>query len=194
MKRICVFCGAALGADPLYAEEAQKLGRMLAHEGLELVFGGGRVGLMGKIANAALAAGGKVIGVIPKSLRDIELDHRGLTEIHIVASMHERKALMEKLSDGFIAMPGGIGTLDEFFEIWTWAQLGIHRKPYGILNVKGYFDPLISFFDEKMVPEEFVEKRSRAAVMVETDPAVLLKRMRDFKAPDIRRALKPEEG
>lgn len=193
MKSICVFCGAAVGAKPIYVEQAQLVGRTLAEQGIGLVYGGGRVGLMGKLANAALAAGGTVIGVIPESMCAVELNHKGLTELHIVQSMHERKALMAELSDGFIALPGGIGTLEEFFEIWTWAQLGLHRKPCGLLNVDGYYDLLLGFLDGQVVANGFVEQKSRSMVVVADRIATLLEKFRNFEPADISRLLTLKE-
>ena len=147
VRRICVFCGAAAGNDPRYAAAAAELGRALAARSIEVVTGGGKVGLMGVVADATLAAGGRVIGIIPRFLEEREVAHRGLTELHVVESLHERKALMHELSDGFIALPGGFGTLDELMESITWAQLGLHAKPIGIVNVAGYFDELLSFVE-----------------------------------------------
>jgi len=148
MRRVCVFCGAAAGNDPRYAAAADELGRSLAARSVELVTGGGKVGLMGVVADAALAAGGRVIGVIPRFLEEREVAHRGLTELHVVESLHERKALMHELSSAFVALPGGFGTLDELMESITWAQLGLHAKPIGIVNVAGYFDELLAFVEQ----------------------------------------------
>ena len=145
MRRVCVFCGASAGNDPRYAAAAADLGRALAARSIELVTGGGKVGLMGVVADATLGAGGRVIGVIPRFLEEREVAHRGLSELHVVESLHERKALMHELSDGFIVLPGGFGTLDELMETVTWAQLGLHSKPIGIVNVAGYFDDLLAF-------------------------------------------------
>src|SRR6185503_14872599 len=145
MSRLCVFCGSSPGHDPAYGAAAAQLGRVLAERGIGLVYGGGRVGLMGILADAALAAGGEVIGVIPQALLDREIGHRGLTQLRVVDSMHSRKALMGDLADGFIALPGGIGTLEELFEVWTWAQLGLHRKPCGLLDANGFYAPLVDF-------------------------------------------------
>jgi uncharacterized protein (TIGR00730 family) len=145
MKRVCVYCGSATGANPAHRDAAEKLGVLLATRGIGLVYGGGNVGLMGVIADAALRAGGEVIGVIPGALMDKELGHTGVTKLHVVASMHERKQLMADLSDGFIALPGGIGTLEEFFETLTWLQLGFHNKPVGLLNVAGFYEHLLTF-------------------------------------------------
>jgi len=182
MRRICVFCGSSLGNWPEYAKSAAELGRLIASQGLELVYGGGNVGLMGVVADAALAAGGKVIGVIPEALMQWELGHPALSELRVVASMHERKAMMADLADGFIALPGGIGTLEELFEIWTWAQLGLHSKPLGILDSAGYYDHLHHFLD-RMTTDGFVKSRHRDMVAVESDPARLLTRMRGYTPP-----------
>ena len=148
MKRICVFCGSRDGRAPTYRDAARALGTAIAASGIELVYGGGGRGMMGAVADAALAAKGRVIGVIPRDLFQREFLHGGLTELHAVNGMHERKTLMAELSDGFIALPGGIGTMDELFEMWTWTQLGIHAKPSVLLNVDGYYDSLIAFLDE----------------------------------------------
>jgi len=173
MKRVCVFCGSSIGSRPVYREAAQALGAALARRNLGLVYGGGKVGLMGVVADAALAAGGEVIGVIPDFLEAKEVGHRGLTELRVVGSMHERKAMMAALSDGFIALPGGYGTLEEFGEILTWAQLDLHHKPIGLLDVAGYYDPLLRLFDHA-VAEGFLSPALRALVLEESDPARLL--------------------
>src|SRR3546814_750650 len=156
--RLCVFCGSSDGARPAYRDAAHALGKALADAGIGLVYGGAAVGLMGAVADGALARGGEVMGVLPRSLADRELAHPGLTQLHVVGSMHERKAMMAKLSDGFIALPGGLGTFEELFEIWTWAQLGYHRKPVALLNVDGYYDGLLSFLDHP-VREAFVDRK-----------------------------------
>src|SRR3954449_13611628 len=155
MQRVCVFCGSKSGGRPVYADAARRLGAALAARGCELVFGAGHVGLMGVLADAVLAAGGRAVGVIPQALVDRELAHRGLTELHVVGTMHQRKALMADLSDAFVALPGGYGTGDELFEILTWAQLGIHAKPIGLLNVAGYFDAMLAWLDH-MTREDFL--------------------------------------
>lgn len=182
MKRICVFCGSNPGASPVYAQAARALGATLAGRGLGLVYGGGNVGLMGIVADAALAAGGEVIGVIPHALVAREVAHRGLADLRVVDSMHERKALMSELADGFLALPGGIGTLEEWFETWTWAQLGLHAKPFGLLDVAGYYEHLIRFLDH-VVAERFLHPDHRSMVLVETDPGTLLDRMRSYTPP-----------
>ena len=176
MTRICVFCGANSGARPVFARAARDLGAALAALGIPLVFGGGSVGLMGQVADGALGAGGTAIGVIPKALVDRELAHNGLTELHVVSTMHERKAKMVELSSAFLSLPGGLGTLDETFEILTWAQLGFHAKPVGLLNVDGYFTPLLEFLD-RAVSEGFVPAASRSRWIEETDPERLISRL-----------------
>ncbi len=165
MKSICVFCGSSSGEVPSYRETAQALGCELVRRGLRLVYGGGNVGLMGAIADAVLFAGGEVVGVIPHALLAKEVGHLGLTQLHVVGSMHERKALMAELSDGFLALPGGFGTLEEFCEVLTWAQLGLHLKPCGMLNVNGYYDPMLAFFD-RAVREGFLRAEYRELVLV----------------------------
>jgi len=182
IQRICVFCGSSPGASPRYAAVARQLGGLLAERGLTLVYGGGNVGLMGVLANAVLAGGGDVIGVIPQALADLEVAHTGLPDLRIVGSMHERKALMAELADAFIALPGGLGTLEEFCEILTWAQLGLHRKPCGLLNTGDYFRQLIAFLDHA-VSERFLRPEHRAMVQVEEEPSMLMDRLRDFQAP-----------
>ncbi len=184
MRRVCVFCGSSMGAKPAYAEAARAMGTLIARRGLGLVYGGGEVGLMGVIANAALEAGGEVIGVIPEALMRMEVGHPRLSELHVVATMHERKALMADLSDGFIAMPGGIGTLEELFEIWTWGQLGIHPKPLGFLDVAGYYETLHAFLDHA-VAEGFLKDRHRAMTAVEQDPATLLDQLAAYAPPTV---------
>jgi uncharacterized protein (TIGR00730 family) len=173
MKCVCVFCGSSLGAKPAYRQAAVQLGEELARRGLRLVYGGGNIGLMGVVADAALAAGGAVVGVIPQSLVDKEVAHFGLTELRIVASMHERKAQMADLADAFIAMPGGFGTLEEFCEMLTWAQLGLHAKPCGLLNIEGFFDPLLTLFD-RAVSDRFLRPEQRANVLTSETPGNLL--------------------
>jgi uncharacterized protein (TIGR00730 family) len=182
VQSVCVFCGSSRGDDPAYRQAARSLGTKLAESEVRLIFGGGHVGLMGEISNAALAAGGDVIGVIPKFLVERELAHEGLTDLRIVGSMHERKALMSDLSEAFIALPGGTGTLEEFFEVLTWAQLGEHAKPCGLLNVAGYYDPLITVFD-RMVGTGFLSEANRALLLVEDDPDRLLERFDQYEPP-----------
>ncbi|CAA7611662.1 conserved hypothetical protein [Magnetospirillum sp. LM-5] len=188
MQRVCVFCGSSMGNRPVYAEAAAALGRLVAERGLGLVYGGGNVGLMGITANAALAAGGEVIGIIPEALMRMEVGHIDLTELHVVGSMHERKAQMADMADAFIALPGGIGTMEELFEVWTWGQLGLHPKPLGFLDVDGYFDHLHTFLDH-MVAEGFLRARHRAMVAVESDAGTLLDRFAAYQAPDMVRVI-----
>jgi len=184
MKRVCVFCGSSPGANPRYTAAAQGLGMLLAQRRITLVYGGGNVGLMGVLADTVLAHDGEVIGVIPQALMDLEVGHTGLTDLRIVGSMHERKALMADLSDGFIALPGGIGTLEELCEILTWAQLGMHAKPCGLVNVDGYFDHLIAFLDHS-VRERFFRPEHRAMVLLETNPQTMLDRFERYRPPQL---------
>jgi uncharacterized protein (TIGR00730 family) len=170
---VCVYAGSQSGSRPEYAAAATALAQALVSRGQGIVYGGGRVGLMGVLADATLDAGGEIIGVIPRHLEELEVAHRGLTELRVVGSMHERKALMASLADGFIALPGGIGTLEELIEMITWAQLGLHEKPCGLLNVHGYYDPLITFLDGAM-REGFLPAGYRGLLTVETDPAALI--------------------
>jgi len=182
MNRVCVFCGSSSGANPHYTAMAQHVGAILARRELTLVYGGGNVGLMGVLADAVLGHGGRVIGVIPQALMDLEVGHTGLGDLRIVESMHERKALMAELSDGFIALPGGIGTLEEFCEVLTWAQLGMHAKPCGLVNVGGYYDHLITFLDHT-VRERFFRPEHRGMVLIEADPEKLLDRFECYQPP-----------
>ena len=184
MRSACVFCGSRSGTEPAYDEAARELGRTLAAENITLVYGGGRVGLMGVVAEAALGAGGEVVGVIPQALLEREIAHTGLTDLRVVGSMHERKALMSGLSEGFIALPGGTGTLEEFFEVLTWAQLGEHRKPCALLNAGRYYDPLLVLFDH-MVAKGFLSEEHRAMVLVETEPEALLEALAGYKPPRV---------
>ena len=179
MKRVCVFCGSNAGARPEYGDAARDLAGVMARRGLGLVFGGGNVGLMGMLADAMLQAGGEVIGVIPQALVARELAHRGVTELRIVETMHQRKALMNELSDAFIALPGGFGTLDELFEILTWSQLGIHGKPCGLLNVSGYYDSLVAMLDHAF-NERLLRPAHRELVITDTDANALLQRLASF--------------
>lgn len=182
MKRLCVFCGSSPGAEPAYAQAARKLGSILAKSGIGLVYGGASVGLMGEIANSAMQARGEVIGVIPRSLVEKEVAHGGLTDLRVVDSMHQRKALMAELSDGFIAMPGGLGTLEEFFEVLTWAQLGMHTKPCGLLNVGNFYDRLLAFLDHA-AEQRFIKPVHRASVLVADSPERLLAEFEMYRAP-----------
>jgi uncharacterized protein (TIGR00730 family) len=176
MRRLCVFCGSSVGARAEYAESARGLGRALAGRDLGLVYGGGHIGLMGVLADAVLGAGGRVFGVIPQSMVESELAHPGLTELHVVATMHQRKALMADLADGFLALPGGFGTADELFEILTWSQLGLHAKPIGLLNVAGYFDALLAWLD-RAVADGFLRPEHRRLVAEAGEPEELLDRL-----------------
>jgi uncharacterized protein (TIGR00730 family) len=181
MKSICVFCGSQLGNKPIYRETAKSVGKLIAQQQLRLVYGGGNIGLMGVVADAVLESGGEVVGVIPGHLQEKEVGHAGLTELHVVGTMHERKALMANLSDAFIALPGGFGTFEEFCEILTWAQLDLHHKPCGLLNVNGFYDPLLMLFD-RAVDEGFLRPEYRSMVLTATDADELLMRMRMYKA------------
>ena len=180
MQRICVFCGSSPGARPAYAEATAEVGRLLAGEGIGVVYGGGHVGLMGVLADAAMEAGGEVIGVMPQALVDREIAHTGIADLRVVRSMHERKALMAELADAFVALPGGAGTLDELFEIYTWSQLGIHAKPCGLLDVEEYWAGLTAFLDHA-VAERFLREEHRASLIVEREPARLLERLSDHR-------------
>lgn len=193
MKSVCVYCGSSEGRRPEYAGAARALGRAIAERGLGLVYGGSSVGLMRLVADAALAAGGSVTGVIPEALVRKEIAHRGLTRLHVTASMHERKMLMAELSDGFVALPGGIGTLEELFEAWTWAQLGLHEKPCGLLNAAGYWDGLAAFLDHA-VAERFVKEESRAMLLVSDDPGDLLDRFEAWRPPRVEKWIRMEDA
>jgi uncharacterized protein (TIGR00730 family) len=194
MKRICVFCGSNAGHDPRYRAEADRLGRLLAGRGIELVYGGGNVGLMGVIADACLGAGGTVIGVIPEALIGKEVagrivDHRGLTRLEVVDSMHSRKARMAELADGFIALPGGFGTFEEFCEVLTWGQLGFHVKPMGLLNVNGFYDPLLALF-ERAVAEGFLREENRAMALAADDIESLLTALAAYRPEPVSKWLR----
>jgi uncharacterized protein (TIGR00730 family) len=178
LKRICVFCGSSVGAHAAYAQTARELGRTLAARGIGVVFGGGKVGLMGVLADAALAAGGEAIGVIPEALVAREIAHHGLTELRVVRSMHERKTLMADIADAFIALPGGFGTFEEFFEAVTWTQLGIHQKPCGLLNVESYYDALLALLD-RAVADGFIRDANRSLVLDAPDVPTLLARLEE---------------
>lgn len=192
MRRLCVFCGSSVGNQPAYAEAAQAMGALLAARGIGLVYGGGHVGLMGVIADAVMASGGEVIGVIPQTLADREIAHTGITELHVVDSMHTRKALMAELSDGFVAMPGGVGTFEEFFEVVTWTQLGLHRKPCGLLNVNAFYTPLAAFIDQA-VSEGFIKPVHRAGIVVDSDPERLLDTLATIQLPDVPKWIRRDE-
>lgn len=182
MQAICVFCGSNVGRDPAYEAAAVEVGTALGKAGLKLVYGGGKIGLMGAVADAAIAAGGEVVGVMPRALAEREIAHAGLSELHVVESMHQRKTMMADLADGFITLPGGAGTLEEFFEQWTWAQLGIHGKPCGLLNVSGYFTPLVAML-EKIVTEGFVAARYVEMLVVESSVEQMLRRFASYTPP-----------
>lgn len=186
MQRVAVYCASNDGARPEYLECARALGTVIAQQGLSVVYGGGRVGLMGALADAALAAGGEVIGVMPHGLVQREVAHHGLTALRIVDSMHERKAMIAELADAFITLPGGLGTLEEFFETWTWAQLGVHQKPIGIFDVSGYWAPLLALL-EHVDAEGFLRGNPREWLVVSDDAASMLERLQAFQAPTVRR-------
>ena len=190
--RLCVFCGSSPGHDPIFLETARALGAALAGNGIDLVYGGASVGLMGAVADAALAAGGHVIGVMPQALAAKEIAHDGLNDLRIVGSMHERKALMAELSDGFIALPGGLGTFEELFEVWTWAQLGYHRKPCALLNIGGFYDRLADFLDG-VVETGFVKPVHRSMLIVESEPASLIEAIRAYEPPAVEKWIKAGE-
>ncbi|ARP88849.1 TIGR00730 family Rossman fold protein [Bordetella genomosp. 9] len=190
LENICVYCGSNAGRQPVYAEAARAFGHELARRGLTLVYGGSSAGIMGILANAVLEEGGRVIGVIPEALVQKELAHRNLTEQHIVTSMHERKTLMAEKADAFVALPGGVGTLEEIFETWTWAQLGFHAKPCGLLNIAGYFDKLTAFLDHT-VEEAFMRPQHRAMLAVESDPGRLLERFAGYAPPTVSKWIEP---
>ena len=184
VRRLAIFCGSSPGARPEYVKGARAFGVMLANRGIGVVYGGSSVGLMSAIAESVLDELGDIIGVIPKMLVEREVAHKTLSDLRIVGSMHERKALIAELSDGFVALPGGIGTLEEIFEIWTWAQLGMHQKPCGLLNIAGYFDPLLEFLD-RAVEEKFVRDVHRSMLIVESDPSTLLARFEAYEPPRV---------
>ena len=186
MQRVCVFCGSSPGTRPAYAEAARALGRVLADRRLGLVYGGGNVGLMGVLADAVLAAGGEVIGVIPHALMAREIGHSGVTTMHVVDSMHERKALMADQADAFIALPGGVGTFEELFEAITWTQLGLHAKPCGLLDVDGFYEDLLRFLDHAWA-EGFIKPETRAIVKASADPIVLIDRLDATEMPAVPR-------
>jgi uncharacterized protein (TIGR00730 family) len=193
LRRVCVFCGSSRGSDPRYSDAAAAVGRLLARRGLGVVFGGGSVGLMGILADRALAEGGAVTGVIPHGLAARELAHPGVADLRVVPTMHARKALMAELADGFLALPGGMGTLDELFEIVTWGQLGIHCKPIGVLNVAGYYDPLVALLDHARAGG-FLGAEGRSLVLVDDDAGRLLDRMSSHVPPPAPRWVTPDEG
>lgn len=187
--RLCVFCGSSPGHDPSYLAGARNLGAALARAGIGLVYGGASVGLMGAVADAVMSDGGEVVGVMPQSLVDKEIAHNALADLRIVASMHERKALMAELADGFVALPGGLGTFEELFEVWTWAQLGYHRKPCSLLNVGGFYDKLADFLDD-VVSRGFVKPIHRSMLIVEQDPDALIRAIRAYQPPVVDKWIK----
>jgi uncharacterized protein (TIGR00730 family) len=187
LKRLCVFCGSSFGVNPIYVKAAKELGIAIAKRNICLVYGGARVGLMGEIASTVIRANGEVIGIIPKDLVDKELAHNGLSDLRIVESMHERKSLMTELSDGFIALPGGFGTIEEIFEVITWAQLSFHDKPCGFLNINGYYDHLIKFLDHSL-EENFIVPEHRAMILIDDDPESLLDKFAKYEPPIIDKA------
>jgi len=192
MQSICVFCGSNAGNSPIYAEAARALARAIASRGVRIVYGGGNVGLMGVIAEAVLAAGAQVTGVIPHALHEREVGHRGLADLRVVNSMHERKALMAELADAFIALPGGLGTFEEMFEMLTWVQLGIHRKPCGILNVAGFYDNMIAFLDHA-VATGFLKPEHRGILVIEREPQALLERLAAHQLPVVKAWIKRDQ-
>ena len=189
---VCVYCGSSKGTRPRYAAVARELGRELAAHRIRLIYGGGGIGLMAEVADAVMAAGGEVVGVIPELLQKREKGHRGITELRVVESMHERKATMADLADAFIALPGGYGTLEELFEVITWAQLGFHRKNIGLLNVAGYFDPLVSLIDHA-VSEEFIRPDHRDLIVVEESVVAILDRLATHEMPEVRKWIGPDD-
>ena len=193
ITNVCVYCGSSAGNRPVYAERARALARVMVERGIGLVYGGGRVGIMGIIADAVLALGGRVTGIIPQALLDREVAHPGLSELVVTRSMHERKTIMAERADGFIALPGGLGTLEELFEAWTWAQLGIHEKPCGILDVADFYGGLVRFVDHA-VNEGFVKPANRAVLIVERDPVALLDRFAAYESPGFEKWVKPEQS
>ena len=192
MQAVCVFCGSSVGSRPIYSEAARRLGTVVAERGLRLVYGGGKVGLMGLLADAALAAGGEVVGVIPKVLLEKEIGHEGLSDLRVVGSMHERKMLMAELSNGFVALPGGYGTLEEFLEVLSWAQLSIHEKPCALLEVDGFFDPLLGLFN-RAVEDGFVYPDHRSLVLSGDEPGALLDAMAAYEPPATKKWVSPRE-
>jgi len=187
VKRVCVFCGSSPGARPEYVRAAAEMGRVLVNNQIGLIYGGSKVGMMGAIASAVMEANGNVTGIIPEWLVKKEVAYQGITDLRVVDSMHERKALMAELSDGFIALPGGFGTIEEFFEVLTWSQLGIHKKPCGLLNISHYFDSAIGFIDHA-VAEEFISPGSRSLVLIDDDPVLLLKKFQEYRPHTVDKA------
>jgi uncharacterized protein (TIGR00730 family) len=193
MKSICVFCGSSSGRNFKYLIAAQKLGKILCENNIRLIYGGGNIGLMGELANSVLKYNGEVTGVIPADLIAREVALLDIQNLKVVDTMHERKQLMSDLADGFIAMPGGLGTLEEFFEIWTWAQLGIHSKPIGLLNIENYYDEMITFFN-KAVNEEFISGVNREMIIIDKDPSILIFKMQNYNPPAVRKWISKDES
>ncbi|MEM6707792.1 MAG: TIGR00730 family Rossman fold protein [Pseudomonadota bacterium] len=189
LTSLCVFCGSRSGNDPAFETVARALGTLLGQRSVRLVYGGARIGTMGAVADAALAAGGEVLGVIPQAIADVEVAHEGLTELHVVGSMHERKALMAAHADAFLALPGGLGTLEELFEVWTWSQLGIHRKPLGVLNLNGYYDALAALL-EHMIAQGFVRREHAALLHTATTPELALRALEQAAAEPVTGSLR----
>jgi uncharacterized protein (TIGR00730 family) len=192
MKSVCVYCGSSPGRQEAYSDAARDLARSLVDRNIRLVYGGASVGIMGLVADTVLQLGGQAVGVIPEALVRREVAHKRLTELHVTQSMHERKMLMAELSDGFIALPGGIGTLEELFEVWTWAQLGLHKKPCGLLNIAGYFDALTAFLDHA-VAEQFIKQPHHSILLVERDPEALLDRFGSYQPPAVTKWVEEDE-
>ena len=192
MKRLCVFCGSNRGGRAGYVTATRELAAALVSNGMSLVYGGGRVGLMGELANEVLRLGGQVTGVIPRSLVEREVGHTALTDLRVVETMHERKAIMADLADGFIALPGGLGTLEEIFEVWTWAQLGMHDKPVAFLDVGGYYELLVEFLDQA-TREGFVRRPHRAIAIIDRDPLALINKMKAYTAPVVEKWIDRDE-
>lgn len=190
--RLCVFCGSSTGFEAIHRQMAHRLGKVLVSNGIDLVYGGASVGLMGAVADAVLADGGHVIGVMPQALVDKEIAHRNLSDLRVVGSMHERKALMAELADGFIALPGGLGTFEELFEVWTWAQLGYHKKPCALLNSGGFYDKLTAFLDD-VTRHGFVKPIHREMLIIERDPETLIRAIQAYEPPAVDKWIKAAE-
>jgi hypothetical protein len=188
MKNICMFCGSTVGKNPIYKQTAQEVGLLFVKKQIRLIYGGGRVGLMGIIADTVMQNGGKVVGIIPQFLIEMEVAHSRLSEMIMVKTMHERKKRMTDMAQGFMIMPGGIGTMDEFFEVFTWAQLGLHAKPIGLLNTNGFFDKLLAYIDFA-VEEGFVKPQSREMILIETDAEQLIENMQNYEASHVKKWL-----
>jgi uncharacterized protein (TIGR00730 family) len=193
IENVCVYCGSSPGNRPVYTEQARALARLMVERDIGLVYGGGKVGIMGVVADAVLSLGGRVVGIIPQALIDREVAHPGLSELVVTRSMHERKTIMAERADGFIALPGGLGTLEELFEAWTWAQLGIHEKPCGILDVADFYGGLVRFVDHA-VSEGFIKPQNRGVLIVESDPVRLLDRFAAYTSPGFEKWVKPEQS